>query len=68
MPKTRFQFATEFLDTVKKLKGDLVEWGEFKIMIERKLGSDKYRTVKPYLKLMTEQKLIKSEGENVRIL
>lgn len=66
MPKNRFQIAKEFLEELKK---DKIIWKfeDFKLEIEKNIGSDKYRTVKPYISLMIGTALISAEGENVRI-
>lgn len=66
MGKNQFDKAKEFIEELKK---ENIIWGfeDFKLQIEKKLGNDKYRTVKPYLKLMLDTKLIVGEGENVRL-
>lgn len=67
MGKTKFRTAQNFLDSVKKEKGVVLEFDDFKREIIKRIGADEERTVKPYFSLMIEFKLISAEGENVRI-
>lgn len=67
MGKNKFDKSKEFLELMKEENGSVMSFEDFKEEIMIKIGADEERTVRPYIKLMLELKLISSEGENVRI-
>jgi len=67
MAITRFSKAQKFLKDLQQEKGNLISFDDFRIEVIKKIGADEYKTVKPYLKMMTELKMISAEDQNVRI-
>lgn len=63
-----YQRAKDFLDDIKKNKGNPISFEVLKTEMTMKLGADKSRTIKPYLKMMDELGMIKEVGENVIII
>ncbi len=67
MPITQYSKALRFLDALKEESGLVMAFDDFKIEIMKRIGSDKHKTLRPYMRLMLDTKLITVEGSNVRI-
>jgi len=63
----RYSKALKLLENIKKIHGDVVSSEFLKKEIIMHLGGDEKQTVRPYLRMMFELKMIIEEGENVRI-
>lgn len=67
MGKTRYNRAKDFLEALKKEKGEKLPFPSFLFEAKKYLGADEKRITRPYIRLMLDYDLITSEGENVRI-
>jgi hypothetical protein len=68
MGKNRFTKAKEILNNLKREKGQKVSFNDLKLSIMRDAGSDLNRTVKPYISLMIDQALIRTDGSDWLII
>lgn len=63
MGKNKFDRAKEFLNNLKEKKGDALSFPFFLKEIKKEIGMDETRTVKPYLKLMLDFRLIEQQED-----
>lgn len=64
---SRYERAKELLDNLKSEGKKLLTEIELKYFIITNFGSDEVRTVKPYIDMMVETKLIKAQGDGYLI-
>lgn len=65
--KSRYERSKELIAQLKREKGSLISFEDLRKAIISTLGSDENRTVRPYVKLMHEMKLIMDHGEHIEL-
>lgn len=62
MGKTKYTTAKQFVSMLKAKNGEYIPFAIFIEEIRKVIGADEERTIRPYVKLMMETKLI-SKGD-----
>lgn len=62
MGKTKYARAKELLTKIKEKNGDTVPFSLLRNEVLINIGADEIRTVRPYVKLMVDLKLIEQTG------
>ena len=63
----RYAKAKKLLETLKRKHGEVISGDLLKQEIIKNIGGDEKQTLRPYLRMMFELKMIEEEGKNVRI-
>ena len=59
--------ARELIDSLKRRDGTLISFDVLKNEIATKIGGDKNRTIKPYIKLMIDLQMIKERENGIEL-